>query len=79
MQTGSPLTQSWYYNTAQAPAHGIGFAQPVRPAQPHILQQPYPSTPPIHNNANINLKKTPFQHLVTIEVIGLSLKLYGSN
>ena len=55
----SPLTQSWYYNTAQAPAHGIGFAQPVRPAQPHILQQPYPSTPPIHNNANINLKKTP--------------------
>ena len=37
----------------------IGFAQPVRPAQPHILQQPYPSTPPIYRNANINLKKTP--------------------
>ena len=39
VQTGSPLTQSWYYNTAQAPApaHGIGFAEPVRPAQPHIL------------------------------------------
>ena len=40
VQTGSSLTQSWYYNTAPAPAHGIGFAQPVRPAQPHILQQP---------------------------------------
>ena len=61
VQTGSPLAQSWYYNTAQAPAlaHSIGFAQPVRPAQPHILQQPYSSTPPIYNNANINLKKTP--------------------
>ena len=61
VQTGSPLIQSWYYNTAQAPApaHVIVFAQPVRPAQPHILQQPYPSTPRIYNNANINLKKTP--------------------
>ena len=56
-QASSPLTQSWYHNTP--PAQSIGFAQHTRPAQPYVFQQPYPATPPINNNANINLKKTP--------------------
>ena len=56
-QAGSPLTQSWYYNSP--PAQSIGFAQPTRPVQPHVYQQYYPATPALSTNANINLKKTP--------------------
>ena len=56
-QASSPLTQSWYHNAP--PAQSIGFAQHTRPTQPYVFQQPYPATPPINNNANINLKKTP--------------------
>ena len=56
-QANRALTQSWYHNTP--PAQSIGFAQHTRPAQPYVFQQPYPATPPINNNANIDLKKTP--------------------
>ena len=56
LQTGVPLTQSWFYNTI--PRSSSVPAYPTTAVPPQESQRPYSTGSPFNNNTNISLKKT---------------------
>ena len=76
LQSNSSLTQPWYYGTT--PHSCPGPTHPTSLIQLQESHQSYLIGPPFSSNANVNLKKTPYQHLVVTGRIGPSLNLYGN-
>ena len=56
LQTGVPLTQSWFYNTI--PRSSSVPTYPTTAVPPQESQRPYSTGSPFNNNTNISLKKT---------------------